>query len=132
LTEAIVLPEELRREIVDHCIASLPDEGCGLLALDGARVMSVYPTGNADCSPWSYTIPPQEHYDAVVDAESHGWEIQGAFHSHPSGPARMSPTDLERALRPGWVYVVVGLGGSPAMSIWREGTESTVPLPGAG
>ncbi|HUG31631.1 MAG TPA: M67 family metallopeptidase [Acidimicrobiia bacterium] len=132
MTERVVLPEELRREIVDHCIASLPDEGCGLLALDGERVMKVYPTGNDDGSPWSYTIPPQDHYDAVVDAESNGWEIQGAFHSHPSGPAQMSPTDLERALRPGWVYVVVGLGGSPAMSIWRDGIESTVSLPEAG
>ncbi len=124
MTAPVVLPEDLRRQIVDHCVAALPNEGCGLLALDGDQVMRVYPTGNDDASPSSYTIPPREHYDAVMDAESQGWELRGAFHSHPSGPARMSGTDLERALRPGWVYVVVGLGGQePDMSVWQEGHE---------
>lgn len=100
-----------------------------MLAIDGHRVMKVYPTGNDDASAVSYTVPPREHYEAVIDAESHGWEVRGAFHSHPSGPARMSPTDLDRALRPGWVYVVLGLGASPGMAIWSDGTESRVPLP---
>lgn len=89
----------------------MPNEGCGLLALDGDRVVSVYPTANEDASPHSYTIPPQEHYDALIDAESNGWEIGGVFHSHPNGDATMSTVDLARALDPDWFYVVVGLGG---------------------
>jgi proteasome lid subunit RPN8/RPN11 len=130
LTPAVHLPEQLRQQILEHCLAALPNEACGMLAMDGDRVAKVYPTGNDDPSPVSYTIPPQEHYEAVVDAESNGWEIRGAFHSHPSGPARMSETDLDRALRPGWVYVVLGLGTNPGMAIWSEGSESQVPLPG--
>jgi [CysO sulfur-carrier protein]-S-L-cysteine hydrolase len=129
LTAPVVLPEELKREILEHCLAALPNEGCGLLALDGDHVTKVYPTGNDDASPSSYTIPPREHYAAVMDAEPHGWEIRGSFHSHPSGPARMSATDLERALSPGWIYVVVGLDDSRAMSIWVAGSETVVPLP---
>jgi [CysO sulfur-carrier protein]-S-L-cysteine hydrolase len=129
LTAIVVLPEEAKCEILEHCLAALPNEGCGLLALNGDRVTRVYPTGNDDASPSSYTIPPREHYEAVMDAESQGWEIRGSFHSHPSGPARMSATDLERALSPGWIYVVVGLGDSRAMSIWLAGSETTVPLP---
>ena len=118
----IELSEELRHRIIEHCRRALPNEGCGLLALDGDRVAEVYPTGNDDASPTSYTSPPQEHYDAVMDAESHGWEIRGAFHSHPHGPAQMSGTDLARALRPGWVYLVVGLDGEePTMGAWRDG-----------
>lgn len=129
MTVPVVLPEELKREILEHCLAALPNEGCGLLALDGDRVTKVYPTGNDDASPSSYTIPPREHYEAVMDAEPYGWEIRGSFHSHPSGPARMSATDLEQAMSPGWIYVVVGLGDSRAMSIWLAGSETTVPLP---
>lgn len=125
----VELSDEHLRRIVDHCRRALPNEGCGLLALDGDRVMAVYPTANDDSSPVSYTIPPQEHYDAVIDAESNGWEIRGAFHSHPDGPARMSETDLERALRPGWLYLVVGLGEPPEMSIWSDGSETVLPLP---
>lgn len=105
------LPDELRRQIIDHCVAQLPNEGCGLLASDGVQIVKVYPTANLDRSPISYTIPPEEHYEALVDAESRGWEIGGVFHSHPGGDATLSSVDLARALDPDWVYVVVGLGG---------------------
>lgn len=123
----VELSTELRRRIVDHCRAALPNEGCGLLALDGDRIMEVYPTANADESPVSYTIPPQEHYEAVMDAESKGLEIRGAFHSHPQGPARMSATDLERALEPGWLYLVVGLDtAGPLVTGWQDGETVAV------
>ncbi|MFP4555104.1 MAG: Mov34/MPN/PAD-1 family protein [Actinomycetota bacterium] len=118
----VELSDDHIRRIVDHCRRALPNEGCGLLALEGDRIMEIYPTDNADESPTSYTIPPQEHYDAVMDAESKGWEIRGAFHSHPNGPPRMSATDLERALKPGWLYLVVGLDGQePTIGAWRDG-----------
>lgn len=112
------LPDHLREQIIAHCVAALPNEGCGLLAMDGDRVVKVYPTGNTDSSPSSYTIPPQEHFDALSDAEARGWRIGGVFHSHPRGPARMSATDIARALEPDWIYVVVGLGGRrPELSV---------------
>lgn len=105
------LPDPLRRQIIDHCLDELPNEGCGLLAIDGHHIVKVYPTSNADASPSSYTIPPQEHFDALSDAESRGWEIGGVFHSHPDGPAEMSSIDVAKALEQDWLYVVVGLGG---------------------
>lgn len=120
----IVLADEYRRQIVDHCLATLPNEGCGLLGMDGDRVMRVYPTGNDEPSPISYTIPPRDHYEALIDAESKGWEIGGVFHSHPRGPAGMSATDLTKVTDPAWLYLVVSLAGSdPVMVGWRNGKE---------
>jgi proteasome lid subunit RPN8/RPN11 len=123
MTRPVVhLPDDLRRRIIEHCLAELPNEGCGLLAVDADNVVRVYPATNADASPTSYTIPPQEHYDALIDAESNGWRIGGVFHSHPGGPAEMSSVDLERALEPDWVYVVVGLGdGEPVVGLTTVG-----------
>lgn len=119
MTAPVVLSEELRRQIFDHCLAALPNEGCGLLAMDANRVTKVYPTGNEDASPISYTVPPQEHFDALIDAEERGWTLGGVFHSHPRGPAGMSQTDLTRALEPDWVYLVVDLGGAkPVITAW--------------
>jgi proteasome lid subunit RPN8/RPN11 len=113
MTRPVVhLPDDLRRRIIDHCLAELPNEGCGLLAFDGDHLVEVYPTANQDASPASYTIPPQEHHDALVDAESRGWRLGGVFHSHPKGPAEMSSVDIEKALEPDWVYVVIGLRGT--------------------
>lgn len=118
----IVLSGEHRREITDHCVTALPNEGCGLLALEGDRVVRVYPTGNSDNSPTAYTVPPQEHFDALTDAESNGWRLGGVFHSHPKGPAAMSATDLAKATEPEWVYVVVSLNGDePRLAAWRDG-----------
>ena len=107
--------------MVEHCLAQLPNEGCGLLAMDGDRVAEIYPTGNDDPSPNSYTIPPEEHMRALEDAESRGWVLGGAFHSHPTGPAMMSDTDVAGALDPSWLYVVVSLRDGVEWSAWRHG-----------
>lgn len=117
----IRLPGPLRAEIVAHCLSELPNEGCGLLAMDGDAVTRVYATDNEDRSPVAYTVPAGQHFEALLDAESRGWTLGGAFHSHPSGPARMSATDLARALERDWVYVVVGLVDGVEMSAWRDG-----------
>lgn len=124
MTRPVVsLPDGIRRRIIDHCISELPNEGCGLLAMDDETIVRVYLTSNQDASPNSYTIPPQEHYEALVDAESRGLMIGGVFHSHPAGPPAMSTTDVGGALEPEWLYVVVGLDGDePEVTGWRDGT----------
>ena len=125
MTHPVVeLAEPLRQEILEHCLSALPNEGCGMLAIDGDRVVQVYPTRNQEASPIAYTIPPQDHYDALMDAESSGCELAGVFHSHPTGPAAMSATDLVRVTDPAWLYVVVALGaGQPVWCGWRAGAE---------
>jgi proteasome lid subunit RPN8/RPN11 len=123
----ILLPEEQRRQIIGHCLAALPNEGCGMLAMDGELVVKVYFMNNEDDSPVSYTIPPQEHFDALMDAESKGWRLGGVFHSHPSGPAGMSETDLAKVTEPDWVYAVVDLThDEPMLSAWRSGSVVTI------
>lgn len=117
-TPAVHLPDDLRHEIIEHCRRELPNEGCGLLAVNDGEVVAVYPTSNQDASPTAYTIPPEEHYRVLVDVESRGWTIGGVFHSHPEAPAVFSQTDLDQALEPNWLYVVVGLAGeSPELSV---------------
>lgn len=117
------LSEELRSRMIDHCVESLPFEGCGLLAVSDREIIEVYPTSNADRSPVAYTVPPGEHYQAVLDAESRGLEINGVFHSHPQGPPVLSLTDLEGLVHPSWLYVVIGLSGTPSVRAWRHGRE---------
>lgn len=109
--------------MIDHCVGSLPNEGCGLLAVSEREVLAVYPTSNGDRSPVAYTVPPDEHYDAVIQAEQRGWEINGVFHSHPKGPPVLSLTDLEEMVHPSWLYVVIGLSGEPTVRGWRGWQE---------
>lgn len=105
--------------ILDHCIASLPAEGCGLIALSGPQVVAVYPTDNASSSPDEFEVPAADHFRALTDAEDHGWMLGGSFHSHPQGEAAPSPRDVAGALEPNWAYLVVGMAAEPVIRAWR-------------
>lgn len=103
----LLLPAQCRQAILNHVRFVAPDEGCGLLAGTSAGVVDfVYPLTNADASPTSYTIDPYEHFQAWKHAEKRGWDLIGAFHSHPGGPPHPSPTDLRLAAEPDWTYVI--------------------------
>jgi proteasome lid subunit RPN8/RPN11 len=102
------IPAALAEEMLAHCRAELPNEGCGLLAGDESGVRKVYCLGNADASPVGYTIDPTGHFHALTDAERNGWDLIGAFHSHVNAPAHPSPTDVRHAAEPDWVWLVAG------------------------
>ncbi len=69
----------------------------------------VYCLTNEEHSESAYTIEPVEHFGALQHAERQGWELAGAFHSHPHSSPYPSATDLRLAAEPDWLYVIVGL-----------------------
>ena len=105
------LPNELYAKMVGHCISGLPDEACGLLAGHAERgeVVACYPTRNAAASAKVYAVDSRDMLAADRDADSHGTEIIGVFHSHTHTDAYPSPTDVAQAPDPGWHYVLVSL-----------------------
>ena len=110
--EAAVLT--LHSEHVEAMVAqariAIPEEGCGLLAFDASGVPRfVYCLTNVDHSAHRFRVDPAEHYGAIRHAERCGWEIAGAFHSHPHSAAFPSATDIAAAGDPTWVHVIVGL-----------------------
>lgn len=101
------LDDQIRQAILAHAGNCAPDECCGLLAADPAgTIRFAYPLTNADPSPVSYTIDPEEHFRAMRHSESLGWQIAGVFHSHPHGPATPSMVDVLAASEPDWIYLV--------------------------
>jgi [CysO sulfur-carrier protein]-S-L-cysteine hydrolase len=87
-----------------------PEEACGLLAgifeTDRCRVMEVIPTVNALHSPFRYRLDPKEQLDVFSHIESQGLDLIGIYHSHPSGPAWPSNTDVAEAYYPEVVYLI--------------------------
>jgi proteasome lid subunit RPN8/RPN11 len=103
----VLLADQIKEAILVHASNCAPDECCGLLAMDPeGAIRFAYPLTNADPSPVSYTVDPDEHFHALRHAESRGWEIAGVFHSHPKGPPAPSVMDVQRALEPDWVYLI--------------------------
>jgi proteasome lid subunit RPN8/RPN11 len=101
------LADQIRQAILTHADNCAPDECCGLLAADTeGRITFAYPLTNVDPSPVSYTVDPDEHFAALSHAESRGWGIAGAFHSHPGGSATPSMIDVQAALEPDWLYLI--------------------------
>lgn len=114
----MILPGPIRAAIIDHCLGSLPDEACGLYAVADDRVMRIYPGRNLESARDAFTLDPEDHLRAITDARSEGWEIGGAFHSHPGGRATMSDRDVTAALEPDWVYLVVGMKRAGEIRGW--------------
>lgn len=105
---------------MSHAVSCLPAEACGLIAVDSShRMRMAYPLTNVEASPTRFTIEPGEHFGAVSHAESRGWDIGGVFHSHPSGSAVLSPTDVDQPHDPDWFHLVVGLAPTIGLRAWR-------------
>lgn len=60
-------------------------------------------------------MEPQAQIEAMLGLEEARMELVGIFHSHPSGPEGLSPTDLREARYPECVYLVL----SPASGTWH-------------
>jgi [CysO sulfur-carrier protein]-S-L-cysteine hydrolase len=111
--EELVVHEEMIEAMRQHARFCAPEEACGLIAVDAAgRPRMVYCLTNDEHSARRFTVSPSEHFGAMRHAERHGWEIGGVFHSHPSGQAAPSPTDIEHAPDRTWWYLVVGFDGT--------------------
>ena len=116
----LVIPEPIRQAILTHAENTLPNECCGLIAVGSGAIRFAYPLTNANPSPITFTVDPEEHFGAMRHAESRGWEILGVFHSHPDGEATPSPTDVAMAWDPDWIHLIAGRGELAAFLI-RDG-----------
>lgn len=124
----IEVPEQALEAMRAHTAFCAPAEACGLLAFDAdGRLRMVYPCTNGDASPHRFTVDPREHLMASRSAEARSWEIAGLFHSHPSGPAVPSATDVERHPDPSWVSLIIG-GDGEVRAFVIDDVATEVPI----
>lgn len=116
---------QAQRELLEHWSReAAPHEACGLLigTNDGdcARVERVLLARNVAQQPGhAFEVHPEDHLSAHREAETLGFGVIGAWHSHPNGPAELSRVDCEHA-EENWVHVVVSTTPYGAeMRAWR-------------
>jgi proteasome lid subunit RPN8/RPN11 len=114
----------LRRDVylqmMGDCYDKLPNEGCGLLAGQGADATTCYPITNAANSSRIYELDPREHLRADRDAEDNGNQLIGVYHSHTHTLGYPSPTDVAAAPDPAWHYVLVSFADeAPSVRSYR-------------
>lgn len=75
-----------------------PKEACGILLGEGRRITDFREAQNIHPTPEThFEIDPQALIDAHRGARGGGAQVIGYFHSHPTGPARPSATDIAMA-----------------------------------
>ena len=107
----------LHAAVIDHAIAEIPYEGCGVLVgMPGVeRIDAWISCNNAAESAKTYEIDPRDLLMAHKNAEATGNEIVGVVHSHTHTPAYPSPTDVALAHDPTWIYLVISLENPEAV-----------------
>ncbi len=103
----MVIPAEVRAELVAHAEREAPNEACGLVLLREGRAERYEPGRNAAASPYRFELELAD--PNVWFAEDDGYEL-AVFHSHVAAPARPSRTDVENiGLWAGKPYLVYSL-----------------------
>ena len=103
----MVIPADVRAELVAHSEREAPNEACGLVLLRDGVAERYEPGRNAASSPYRFELEFDD--PEIWFAEDDGYEL-AVFHSHLSAPARPSRTDVENiglwAGKPYLVYSV--------------------------
>jgi proteasome lid subunit RPN8/RPN11 len=115
--EEIVVPRTHLAQIIAHCKACYPNEACGILSGTGNTVRSVHAMTNAEPSPVSYFMEPQEQFRVMKAMRNEGQRMVAIFHSHPHAPAYPSQKDVSLAFYSDAVYVIVGLTKADASEV---------------
>ena len=94
---SLTLTKEQYQKMIAHVQLHAPLEACGLLAGHDSKVETVLEVTNQAQSAVRYVMDPIEQLNAFERIESNGLELIGIFHSHPTGPETVSPTDIAEA-----------------------------------
>jgi proteasome lid subunit RPN8/RPN11 len=103
----VVIPAEVRAQLVEHSKREVPNEACGLVLLRDGRAERYEPGRNAASSPYRFELEFDD--PEIWFAEDDGYEL-AVFHSHISAAARPSRTDVENiGLWEGKAYLVYSI-----------------------
>ncbi len=123
----VTVPAALRHELEEHAAAEAPNEACGLLALRDGVAERFVPCTNAAASPYRFDLRVPDPV-LVADLEDAGYEL-AVFHSHPTGSARPSRTDVANIglweTRP---YLILARP-TGELAAWRIERGAVEPLP---
>jgi proteasome lid subunit RPN8/RPN11 len=125
----VVVPEAVAAAILTHAAAAAPREACGLLVGRDACVARAVAARNVAAEPTRYEVSPADHFAAVRAARADGFEVIGAYHSHPASPAVPSATDRDAAFG-AFLFVIASPVPRPHLRAWelRRGNFVERPL----
>jgi proteasome lid subunit RPN8/RPN11 len=121
----VLLPQDLRRQILEEARAADLRECCGLIegARDGGqfRITALHPARNLSPDAGRFfQIDPHDQFAAQRAARANGTAIIGCYHSHPDGKPAPSATDLAGAAEQNFLWLIAG-GGRLEAFVYLDG-----------
>ena len=95
--------------MIEHARDDLPNECCGVVGSRDGVAEDVYRAVNAAASPLRYEIDPADFLRIYKLIESAGQDVGAIYHSHTRSAAYPSQTDINLALWPDALYLIVSL-----------------------
>jgi desampylase len=124
---AIAVTSGAMATLINEAARAHPRECCGLLLGQDARIESAQSCRNVHPQPERhFEIDPAALIVAHRDARSGGPQVLGYYHSHPTGAAAPSATDIAMASGDGRVWAIIA-GGE--VKFWRDLPGRFEPLP---
>lgn len=102
----LTIDSGLLAALLSHFTHALPNEGCVLLSGTASQVTRIWPITNVAASPTRFVMDPTQQVDAMLAIHRQGQTLLAIAHSHPTGPAVPSPTDLAEAHYPGVLHLI--------------------------
>lgn len=96
-------------QLVQHARDDLPNECCGVVSSADGVAVEVHRAINSAASPLRYEIDSKDFlriYNLIDDADL---EVGAIYHSHTRSAAYPSQTDINLALWPDALYIIVSL-----------------------
>jgi len=122
----VVVPEEIRAELVQHAADEAPNEACGVIVLRDGRAVRYERGSNRLSSPYRFELDVDP---TVWFLEDDGYEL-AVFHSHPTESARPSRTDIANiGLWAGRPYLILS-APTGELASWRivDGVPESLAL----
>jgi proteasome lid subunit RPN8/RPN11 len=121
------IARHLYDEIVAHARDDAPNECCGVVYARDGEAVKVRRATNAAASPLRYDIDAKELFQINEELDEDGFDLGAIYHSHTRSDPVPSQTDINLAMYPDSLYIIVGLKDSePDVRAWaiREGQVS--------
>jgi proteasome lid subunit RPN8/RPN11 len=111
------IAQALYDELVTHAREDAPNECCGMVASSDDQAVAVHRLENTAHSPLRYEMDGQELYKVYTGIEDAGLDLGAIYHSHTRSEPFPSQTDVNLALYPDSLYIIVGLASGPEAKV---------------
>lgn len=104
-------------QLIAHAREDVPNECCGVVASKDGAATAVHRVVNAAASPLRYEMDSKDFlrvYNLIDDADE---DVGAIYHSHTRSAAYPSQTDINLALWPDALYIIVSLAEDDAPDV---------------